>query len=74
MLLAALLAALGEENGASAGRTTFIVVGGVFHGLAPGSLLSAVEAVLRAVHSAVDIAVLWNNIELGSSIVVLIQT
>ena len=75
MLLAALLAALGEENGASARRTTLIVVGGgVFYGLAPGSLLCAVEAVLRAVHSAVDIAVFWYNIELGSSIVVLIQT
>ena len=75
MLLAALLAALGEEYGASAGRATLIVVvGGTFNWFAPGSLLCAVEAVLRAVHSAVDIAVFRYNIKLGSSIVVLIQT
>ena len=74
MLLAALLAALGEEYSASAGRATLIVVGsGVFNWFAPGSLLCAVEAVLRAVHSAVDIAVFRYNIELGSSIVVLIE-
>ena len=74
MLLAALLASLGEEYSASAGRATLIVVGGgVLYGLAPGSLLCAVEAVLRAVHSAVDIAIFRYNIELGSSIVVLIE-
>ena len=69
-----MLAAFGEEYSASAGRATLIVVGGVLYGLTPGSLLCAVEAVLRAVHSAVDIAVFRYNIELGSSIVVLIQT